>query len=234
MGHGVRATAFCATVLAVLAAGCSGGGGVGTPTARADGAGKRPAPLTGAGLSALIPTPAGFTFDPSQSSSSGARVATPVPGASSANGINCSAWWSGKGYFGPGTVGYAENVYTGLHQVILNLSVYLYPAGDGTAMFTMSSGELRRCHLFTYQDRDGQSYVVHAALRPSPGIGNATAEDNATETSTDGSRFTTQTTYVNVGDAMVMVNETGPVSAHVNRGVLPLAAIVAKLRAAGY
>ena len=61
------------------------------PTAHA-----QPAPLTGARLSALIPTPAGFTLDPAATFNSGAHEATPVPGPADASTIECASWWSGK------------------------------------------------------------------------------------------------------------------------------------------
>lgn len=53
-------------------------------------------------------------------------------------------------------------------------------------------------------------------------------------TAPDGAVFTSQTTYIIVGDAVATVTETGPAGAPVKRAVLPLAAIVAALRSAGY
>lgn len=77
-------------------------------------------------------------------------------------------------------------------------------------------------------------YVVSVRVGPSAGIGDKSQEVEATEAAPDGTVFTTQSTLVDVGDATVAVTETGPVGAPVNRAALPLAAIVAALRSAGY
>jgi hypothetical protein len=190
--------------------------------------------LTGVRLSALVPTPTGFTLDRSTSSDSGTREATPVPGPSGTSGISCASWWSGTAYYGPGTVGYTTRNYTGPDRITLSIGVNIYPPGTGASVYAMAVALQRRCLHFSYLDKDGVRYAVSARIRPSAGIGDHSQEADATETAPDGTVFTTQTTFVDVGDALVSVTETGPASAPVNRAALPLAAIVAGLRSAGY
>jgi hypothetical protein len=192
------------------------------------------APLTGVRLSALVPTPTGFTLDRSASSDSGTREATPVPGPSGTSSISCASWWSGTAYFGPGTVGYTVRNYTSPGQITLHIDVNIYPAGTGASVYAMSAGLQRRCLHFSYLDKDGVRYVVSARIGPSAGIGDHSQEVDATETAPDGTVFATEATFINVGDTLVSVTETGPVSAPVNRAALPLTAIAAALRSAGY
>jgi hypothetical protein len=237
-----RAAAVSAVMLLFAVAGCAS-----ASTHTAQEPGEKPAPsgvrpgspakkplLTGARLSSLIPTPAGFTLNRSSSFDSGTREAIPVPGPSSTTGVDCASWESGEAYLGPGTIGYAVKNYTGPGQIILHTDVNLYPAGTGSGVFDSSMAIQRRCSHFTYVDKDDLLYAVSAAVGPSAGIGDRSAEVNATLTALDGAVFTSQTTYIVVGDAMATVTETGPAGAPVNRAVLPLAAIVAALRSAGY
>ena len=117
----VRAVLLSAAMVSVAVTCCSPARALlGSP-------GHHPAPLTGIRLSALVPTPAGFTLDRSTSSDSGTREATPVPGSSGTSGISCASWWSGTAYFGPGTVGYTIRNYTGHDQITLHIDVNLYP-----------------------------------------------------------------------------------------------------------
>lgn len=46
-------------------------------------------------------------------------------------------------------------------------------------------------------------------------------EFDATDTAPDGARFTTQVTFIRVGDAMVSATEIGTTSAHVSRDTIP-------------
>lgn len=228
MAYGLKTTVLVSAMLMI--AGCTAGRG----TPRVLPPRVRPVPLTGARLSALIPTPTGFTLDPSTSFNSGTQEAVPVPGSSDASAFDCASWWSGKAHFGPGTIGYAVKGYAGSSQVTLRFDVNLYPAGTGAGVFDTSVAVQRRCRRFIYLDKDGQRFIVNAAIGPSPGIGDRSLDVNATETAADGAVFTTQTTFVEVGDAVVSISETGSVGAPVNRAALPLAAIIASLRSAGY
>jgi hypothetical protein len=193
-----------------------------------------PAPLTGVRLSALVPTPAGFTLDRSTSSDSGTHQLTPVPGASDTSGISCASWWSGAGYFGPGTVTYTALNYVGPDGITLHVTVNVYPAGTGAGMYESSVALQRRCRNFSYLDKDGVRYTVTATVGSSAGIGDRSAQVDATEVAPGGAVYTTQVTYVDVGDALLAATETGAASAPVNRAALPLAAIAAGLRSAGY
>ena len=228
MTRRVRVALLCAAMVSVAVTGCSAARPpLGFPRQPA-------APLTGVRLSALVPTPAGFTLNRSASSDSGTRPATPVRGASNTNGISCASWWSGKGYFGPGTVGYTIRSYAGPSHLTLHIGVNIYPAGTGAGMYTMSVALQGRCRDFSYVDKNGVRYAVSATVGPSAGIGDHSQEVDATETAPSGTVFITQTTYVDVGDVLVVATETGAASAPVNRAPLPLAAIAAALRSAGY
>lgn len=92
----------------------------------------------------------------------------------------------------------------------------------------------RRCRRLSYEDKDGLRYLVNATVGPSAGIGDRSQEVDATETAPDGALFTTQTTFIGVGDALIAVTETGATGAPVSRASLPLARIAAALRSAGY
>jgi hypothetical protein len=235
MAYGLKTAVLFSATLVLMVAGCTAGRGFPRVLAtRVPRTHAQSAPLTGARLSALIPTPTGFTLDPATSFNSGTREAIPVPGSSDAGAVDCASWWSGKAYFGPGTIGYAVKNYTGSSRVTLHFDVNLYPAGTGAGVFDMSVAVQRRCHRFSYRDNDGQRYLVNATVGPSAGIGDRSLEVNATETAADGAVFITQTTFIEVGDALVVATETGSVGAPVNRVALPLAAIAASLRSAGY
>jgi hypothetical protein len=181
-----------------------------------------------------VPTPAGFILDRSTSSDSGARVATPVHGSSGTSGISCASWWAGTAYFGPGTVAYTIRNYTGPERITLHIDVNAYPAGTGASVYSLSVGLQRRCPHFSYLDKNGTRYVVSARVGQSAGIGDHSQEVDATETAPDGTVFTTQTTFVSVGNALVVATETGSPGAPVSRAAVPLPAIVAGLRSAGY
>jgi hypothetical protein len=224
----MRAVLLSAAMVSVAVTGCSSARTLLWPF------GHHHAPLTGASLSALVPTPAGFILDRSASSDSGAREATPVHGSSGTSGISCASWWSGTGYFGPGTVAYTIRNYTGPERITLQIDVNAYPAGTGASVYAMSVGLQRRCLHFSYLDKDGVRYVVSARIGPSAGIGDHSQEVDATETAPEGAVFTTQTTFVSVGDALVVANETGSPDAPVSRAAVPLTAIVDGLRSAGY
>ena len=191
-------------------------------------------PITGVRLSALMPTPVGFTLDHATSSDSGTRQATPIPGASSTSGISCASWFEGTAYWGPGTVAYTTRNYTGPDEVSLAVGVNIYPTGTGVKEYAMSVALERRCLHFSYQDKDGLRYTVDGKLGPSARIGDQSQEYDATDIAPDGTRFTTQVTFILVGDAMVSVTETGATTAPVSRDTVPLASIVTALRAAGY
>ena len=233
MAGRMRAVLLCAAMACVTATGCAATGSLVRSLGHHPAGGSR-GPLTGTMLSALVPTPAGFSLDRSSSSDSGGKVATPVPGSSGTSGISCASWWAGTGYFGPGTVAYTTRNYTGPKQVTLHIGINVYPSGTGAGVYTMSVQLQRRCLHFSYLDKDGVRYAVSARLGPSAGAGDHSQEVDATETAPDGTIFTTQTTYVDVGDALVAATETGSADATVSRATVPLAAIVAGLRSAGY
>ncbi len=56
-------------------------------------------------------------------------------------------------------------------------------------------------------------YVVSARIGPSAGTGDHSLEVDATETAPNGPAFTTQTTFGDVGDALLVATETGPAGA---------------------
>jgi hypothetical protein len=232
MAWDMRPVALIATALALAAAGCATSKSS-PSTAAPEPSPSHGLPLTGAELSALIPTPDGFTVDASTSFNSGNREVKPVPGASQASAVGCAAWWSGKGYLGPGSIGYAVKNYNGPDDIGLTIQVGLYPPGAVAQVFDLSVAVQRRCRHFTYQDVDGQRYVVNAAVGPSAGIGDRSEEIDATETSADGTVFPTQSTFIQVSDAFVTANETGMPGVPVDRTALPLAAIAASLSSAG-
>lgn len=225
--YGLKVALLFSAVLMVL--GCTAG----NPPHGHQGL-RRPVALTGARLSALIPAPAGFTFNPSASFNSGTQQAVPTPGASDASAFDCASWWSGKAYFGPGTIGYAVKDFTGPSAVTVRFDLNLYPAGTGAKVFDTSVAVQRRCRRFIYLDKDGLRYIVNAAIGPSARIGDRSIDVNAVETAANGTNFTTQTTLIEVGDALMTVNETGSARAPVSRSALPLAAIVNALRSAGF
>lgn len=227
MGWRARAVLLSATVVSAGVAGCSAGAHNPPPSGHN-------APLTGVRLSALVPTPAGFTLDRSTSYDSGTQKAIPVPGSPTTSGIGCASWWSGHAYYGPGTVGYTVRNYTGPGKITVQIGVNIYPAGTGARDYAASVALRNRCRHFTYLDKDGLRYVVSATIMPSAGIGDQSLEFDATETAPDGAVFITQTTLIEVGDAMVAATETGSANAAVSRAALHLAAIAAALRSAGY
>lgn len=229
VAYGLKVAVLASAILA--AAGCAAGGS-GPP--RTGPTHARPVLLTGVRLSAVIQTPAGFTLNRSASFNSGTRQAVPVPGAANASSFDCASWWSGKAYFGPGTIGYAIKQYTGPSRVTLRFDLNLYPAGTGAGVFAMSAAVQRRCRRFSYMDKNGLRYTVKAAILPSRRMGDRSLDVDATETAPDGAPFTTETTFVEVGDVLVAVNETGAAGALVNRDTLTLPHIVAGLRSAGY
>jgi hypothetical protein len=190
--------------------------------------------VTGAWLSALVPTPAGFTLNRARSSDSGTREAIPVPGAPDTSGVSCASYWSGHYYYGPGTVGYTIRIYTNPDTNSLDIGVNIYPAGKGAGVYASLLPLHRRCLHFSYLDRDGLHYAVDASIVPLTGIGDRSQGFDAVETAPNGAVFTTQTTVIEVGDALVSVTETGPANGQVDRAALPLAAIAAGLRSAGY
>ena len=235
-----RAIPLFAAMVSVVVTGCSvtvtGGFAAPRPTPTrhlASIAAPAFGPMTGVRLSGLVPTPQGFTIDRAASSDSGTRRATPMPGASSTSGISCASWFEGTAYWGPGTVAYTIRNYTGPGQVSLDIGVNIYPTGTGAKAYNLGAALERRCLHFSYQDKNGLRYSVDAKL-PASRIGDQSQEFDGTDTAPDGARFTTQVTFIQVGDAMVSVTETGAASAPVSRAAVPLTAIVDALRSAGY
>lgn len=224
----LRALPLCAALISVTLTGCSQVHTLlGSP-------GHHPATtVTGARLSALVPTPAGFTLNRSTSRDSGTQEATPIPGATDVTGISCASWWAGKAYIGPGTVSYTVRNYTGPRRVTLQILVNVYPPGKGAGVFALIVAFQHGCSHFSYQDQDGVRYVVNQKDGPSPGIGDQSQAVDATETAPSGAVFTTQYTFIEAGDALVTATETGAANVPVDRAALPLAKIVAALRAAG-
>jgi hypothetical protein len=191
-------------------------------------------PVTGTRLSALMTVPAGFTADPSGSRDSGGQVlmAPTRPGASPQH-ISCASWWAGTSYVGPGDTGYAVREFTRPDGTTLTVIVNLYRPGGGAGVFDATMALHNRCAHFTYRDADGAWY--QADLRPasSAGLGDRSATYDATE-SASGQTFPTEVTFIQVGDATIGINQTGPAASPPVRIVPPLARLIAMLRAAGY
>ena len=191
-------------------------------------------PVTGTRLSALMAGPAGFTADPSRSRDSGGQVLTaPTRPGASLQDISCASWWAGTSYVGPGDTGYAVKEFTRPDGITLTVIVNLYRYGGGTSVFDGTMALHNRCAHFTYRDADGVRY--RADLRPaSPaGLGDRSQTYDATETAS-GETFPTEVTFIQVGDATIGINQTGPAASPPVRVVPPLARLIAALRAAGY
>lgn len=191
-------------------------------------------PVTGTRLSALIAAPVGFTVDPSRSDDSGDRALTSptLPGASE-TGISCASWWAGTSYVGPGDTGYAIKDFTRSDGTTLTVIVNLYRRGGGSAVFDATMALRNRCTRFTYRDADGLRYRVDITPASSAGLGDRSQTYDATETA-GGQVYPTEITFIQVGDATIGVNQTGPAAAAPVRVVPPLAKLIATLRAAGY
>jgi len=193
-----------------------------------------PRPVAGTRLSALIAAPAGFTVDPSKSRDSGrhALTAPTQPGASPQD-ISCASWWAGSSYWGPGNVGYAVKEFTRSDGTTLTVIVHLYRQGSGTGVFDAAMALHNRCAHFTYRDADGVQYRVDIKPASSAGLGDRSATFDATETAGN-EVFPTEVTFIQVGDATIGIDQTGPAASPPVRIVLPLATLIATLRAAGY
>ena len=196
-------------------------------------------PVTGTRLSALIAGPAGFTVNPSRSYDSGDRILTTptLPGAS-ARDISCASWWAGSSYVGPGDTGYAIKEFTRSDGTTLTVIVNLYRRGGGTAVFDATMALHNRCTHFTYRDADNLRYRVDIKPASPAGLGDRSQTYDATETdateTAGGQVFPTEVTFIQVGDATVGINQTGPAASPPVRVVPPLARLIAALRAAGY
>lgn len=191
-------------------------------------------PVTGTRLSALMAAPAGFTADQSRSRDSGGQVLTAPtrPGASPQH-ISCASWWAGTSYVGPGDTGYAVREFTRPDGTTLTVIVNLYRRGGGTGVFDTTMALHNRCTHFTYRDANGSRYRVDIKPASPAGLGDRSLTYDATET-TGGDVFPTEVTFIQVGDATIGLNQTGPAASPPVRIVPPLARLIAMLRAAGY
>ena len=191
-------------------------------------------PVTGTRLSALMAAPAGFTADPSKSDDSGEQVlTTPTRPGPSPQDISCASWWAGTSYVGPGDVGYAIKKFTRSDGTTLTVIVNLYRRGGGTSVFDATMALHNRCTHFTYQDADGLRYLVDIKPASPAGLGDRSMTYGATETA-DGDVFPTEVTFIQLGDATIGINQTGPAASPPVRIVPPLARLITALRAAGY
>lgn len=225
-----------AVMLALALAGCRAPGDMHAPWApKATPVNTRaPVPLTGTRLSALIAAPAGFTAEPSKSRDSGGHVlATPTPPGPDWQRISCTSWWAGTSYVGPGDVGYATREYARSDGTTLTVIVNLYRRGGGASVFSATTALHNRCAHFTYQDSDGLRYLTDIGPASPAGLGDRSMTYDATETA-GADVFPTEITFVQLGDATIGVNQTGPAASPPARIVPPLARLIAALRAAGY
>ena len=191
-------------------------------------------PLTGTKVSALIPGPRGFTVDPSKSDDSGEQVlTTPTPPGASLHDISCASWWAGTSYIGPGDVGYAVKEFTRSDGITLTIIVNIYRRGGGTSVFDAAMVLHNRCTHFTYRDADGLRYRVDIKPASQAGLGDRSLTYDATETA-GGEVFPTEVTLIQVGNATIGINQTGPAASPPVRVVPPLARLIAALRATRY
>lgn len=191
-------------------------------------------PVTGTRLSALIAGPAGFTADLSRSRDSGEQVLrTPTLPGAGLRDISCASWWSGTSYVGPGDAGYATKEFTRSDGTTLTVIVNLYRRGNGTSVYDATMALHNRCAHFTYRDADGLRYRVDIKPASPAGLGDRSQTYDATETA--GSQvYPTEVTFIQVGDASIGINQTGPAASPPVRVVPPLTRLIATLRAAGY
>ena len=233
-GAGLLATVFL--VLAI--AGCATPGtksGLAVPGKAQPESVKRgaAAPLTGARLSTLLAAPGGFTVDQSRSYDSGDVPISGPPGTNPQR-VSCADGWAGSSYYGPGDVGYAVKEFTRPEGTTVTVVVNLYRRGGGTPVFDASMALQHRCAHFTYQDAsDRLRYQVDVKPASSAGLGDRSQTYDATEAA-DGEVFPTEVTFIQVGDASISIDQTGPAGSPPTRIVPPLATLIAALRAAGY
>jgi hypothetical protein len=191
-------------------------------------------PVTGTRLSALMTAPAGFTVDPSRSRDSGDQVLTaPTRPGVSPQHISCASWWAGTSYVGPGDTGYAVKEFTRPDGTTLTVIANLYRRGGGTGVFDATMALYNRCTHFTYRDANGSQYQVDIKPASPAGLGDRSLTSDATETAS-GQTFPTEVTFIQVGDATIGLNQTGPAASPPVRVVPPLGRLIAMLRAAGY
>lgn len=221
-GTGLVAAAF----LVLVIAGCATPGSTSIKRGAA-------APLTGARLSALLAAPRGFTVDQSRSYDSGDVPISGPPGINPQR-VSCASWWAGS-YYGPGDVGYAVKEFTRPDgTTTVTVTVILYRRGGGTWVFDASMALHHRCPHFTYQDAsDRLRYQVNVKPASPAGLGDRSQTYDATETA-NGEVFPTEVTFIQVGDASIGINQTGPAGSPPTRIVPPLTTLITALRAAGY
>jgi hypothetical protein len=220
--HGTGLVA--AIMLAAATAGCAASGTASGPVAPGTASARTEAevPLTGAKLSALIAAPVGFHVR-----------TTPSPPGASLESISCASWWAGT-YEGPGDVGSAVKEFTSSDRTTLTVIVSLLRHGDGTAAFNVGTAVPRRCAHFSYQDAgDHLWYRVDIGPASPAGLGDRSLTFDATETA-KGAVFPSEVTYIQVGDASIVIDQTGPAGSAPNRVIPPLARLITTLRAAGY
>jgi hypothetical protein len=190
------------------------------------------APLTGVQLSALLAAPRGFTVDQSKSYDSGDVPVSGSPGVNPQR-VSCANWWAGT-YYGPGDVAYAVKQFTRPDGTSVTLTVNLYHPGGGTWVYDASVALHARCTHFTYKDAsDHLRYQVDVKPASSAGLGDRSQTYDATETR-DGEVFPSEVTFIQLGDATIGINQTGPAGSPPARIVPPLTTVIAALRTAGY
>jgi hypothetical protein len=220
---------MAAVFLALTIAGCATAG---TTYGQAAPGKAQAAPVTGARISALLAAPAGFTVNQPRSYDSGNVPISGPPGINPQR-VSCASWWAGS-YYGPGDVGYAVKDFTRPDGTTLTVTVNLYRPGGGTEVYDASMALHHRCAHFTYQDAsDRLWYQVDVKPASPAGIGDRSQTYDATETA-DGEAFPTEVTFIQVGDASIGINQTGPAGSPPTRIVPPLTTLIAALRAARY
>lgn len=242
MTTGFRIGLIAVVLASTALSGCASQGTVGgassaeaSSTKSASPASHHPAsPLTGSQLSALVTAPDAFTLKTDSSSDSGTVSVTPTPNPVDPTTITCSDWWSGHGYFGPGTLGYTRRLFTRTDQTSLSVTASIYPAGKTSGMVDASVAIQNRCTHFTYVDSNSAQYLVDVHPGPQLAEGDRAWTYDATETAGDGTVFPTQVCYIQVGDVFLFITETGPAHSSPDRKALPIHQWVTGLIAAGY
>jgi hypothetical protein len=240
MARATGAGLAAAVILVLASAGCGAAGTAHLPVSMKPGAAVKPgavapvavAPVTGVALSALLAAPAGFTADESRSYDSGDAPVSARPGIDPQR-ESCADWWAGS-YYGPGDVGYAVKEFTGPDGTTVTVTVNLYRRGGGASVFDASVALHDRCAHFTYRDAsDHLRYRVDVEPASPAGVGDRSETYDATE-SAGGEVFPTEVTFIEIGDASIGINQTGPAGSPSTRVMPPLTALIAALRAAGY
>lgn len=194
-------------------------------------------PLNGTQLSALITPPNGFTLAAASSSDSGTTVMAPNNREIDPTTITCSDWWTGQGRFSAGDLSYTKRIFNGTAKDWVSVMVSIFPDGTATGIADNSVAIMKRCGHFTYTDHASSAqYLVDMHSGADMKAGDRAWTFEATQKATDGRVFPVQITYVQAGDAFVVLTTGGdatpaPVP---DRASLPIATWIGALQAAGY